>query len=366
MKYIFTLFTLQYSIFCFSQINTSDSKVDSIYKVAEKMPMFPGGELEMFKFIKANLKYPESEKLAKISGKCYIGFVVEKDGSISDVRVLKGVTGGPGCDEEAKRVVLMMPEWIPGEQNGEKVRVSFNLPVKFTLKIVPQENDTLYFNLLDQLCTKEESEYYRLVYNREKGYLVKEWSSKNDMLKMVAECSQFDPLIIEGKATYYSDNGEKNSEGKVVNKKRVGKWIFWGPEIKDSLVISIFADGTYKNIYVPEGHLDNNEYDVAYKYEIMPVFPGGEMEMMKFIMNHVRYPDAEMNRGISGTCYVTFVVEKDGSITDVRVLRGVKGGLGCDIEAMRVIRQMPKWTPGTQLGKPVRVQFNLPIKFTLK
>ena len=66
---------------------------------------------------------------------------------------------------------------------------------------------------------------------------------------------------------------------------------------------------------------------------------------------------------IQGTVYATFVVERDGSVTDVRVLRGIGGG--CDEEALRVIKAMPRWTPGKQRGKPVRVQFTMPIKFTL-
>ncbi|HRZ77317.1 MAG TPA: energy transducer TonB, partial [Bacteroidales bacterium] len=65
-----------------------------------------------------------------------------------------------------------------------------------------------------------------------------------------------------------------------------------------------------------------------------------------------------------GTVYVTFVVEKNGAVTDVRVLRGIGGG--CDEEAIRVIQAMPKWNAGKQRGKPVRVQFNMPIKFTLQ
>ena len=68
--------------------------------------------------------------------------------------------------------------------------------------------------------------------------------------------------------------------------------------------------------------------------------------------------------GIQGMVYVTFVVERDGSITDVRVLRGIGGG--CDEEAIRVVSAMPKWTPGKQRGKPVRVQYNLPVRFTLQ
>ncbi|MBA3705472.1 MAG: energy transducer TonB [Bacteroidetes bacterium] len=100
--------------------------------------------------------------------------------------------------------------------------------------------------------------------------------------------------------------------------------------------------------------------------EQMPDFPGGINEMMKFIQKNVQYPQVEKEAGISGTCYVTFVVEKNGSITDVKVLRGVSGGPGCDKEAQRVVKSMPSWKPGKQNGREVRVQFNLPIKFTLK
>ena len=68
--------------------------------------------------------------------------------------------------------------------------------------------------------------------------------------------------------------------------------------------------------------------------------------------------------GINGRVFVTFVVETDGRVTDIKVLRGIGGG--CDEEAVRVVKNMPKWDPGKQRGKPVRVQFNLPIKFTLQ
>ncbi len=100
--------------------------------------------------------------------------------------------------------------------------------------------------------------------------------------------------------------------------------------------------------------------------EQMPAFPGGELEMMKYIQKNVQYPQVEKEAGISGTCYVTFVVEKNGSITDVKVLRGVSGGPGCDKEAQRVVKAMPAWKAGKQNGREVRVQFNLPIKFILR
>jgi len=78
----------------------------------------------------------------------------------------------------------------------------------------------------------------------------------------------------------------------------------------------------------------------------------------------IREPAMAKDAGIKGKVYVTFVVDKDGSIADVKVLRGIGGG--CDEEAMRVVKGMPRWSPGKQRGKAVRVQYNLPINFILK
>ncbi len=97
--------------------------------------------------------------------------------------------------------------------------------------------------------------------------------------------------------------------------------------------------------------------------ESMPSFPGGEEARINYLNKNLNYPVMAREAGIEGTVYLTFVVEKDGSITGVRVLRGIGGG--CDEEAVRVVQEMPRWIPGKQRNVPVRVQFNLPIRFML-
>ncbi len=97
--------------------------------------------------------------------------------------------------------------------------------------------------------------------------------------------------------------------------------------------------------------------------EQMPEYPGGEINMRKFLNDNIRYPQMARESGISGTVFVTFVVSKTGQISDVRVVRGIGGG--CDEEAVRVVKAMPTWIAGKQSGKAVPVQFNLPIKFSL-
>ena len=109
---------------------------------------------------------------------------------------------------------------------------------------------------------------------------------------------------------------------------------------------------------------ENADGEIVCLVEDGPEFPGGAEALYKYLVENIKYPEQAKNDGIQGRVYVTFVVEKDGSITGAKVLRGI--GSGCDEEALRVVEAMPKWTPGKQLGEPVRVQFNLPIVFKLQ
>ena len=111
-----------------------EEKAPEIFTVVEEMPEFPGGMAGLGPFIQKNLQYPQMAKEAGLSGKCYLKFVVNENGNISDVSVLKGVPGCQECDKEAIRVVKMMPNFKPGKQNGRAVKVFFNLPINFQLR----------------------------------------------------------------------------------------------------------------------------------------------------------------------------------------------------------------------------------------
>ena len=94
-------------------------------------PEFPGGQDSFSHYIQRSIHYPTTAKENNIQGRVYVAFTVSKDGSIKDVKVLKGIGGG--CDEEAARVIKSMPKWAPGRLNGEVVDVRHTLPIKFTL-----------------------------------------------------------------------------------------------------------------------------------------------------------------------------------------------------------------------------------------
>jgi TonB family protein len=109
-----------------------DEDRPGVYMIVEQMPEFPGGDKSLFQFIADNTKYPADAKEKGIKGRVFVNFIVEPDGSVFDIRVLRGIGGG--CDEESVRVVKSMPKFKPGMQNGEAVRVSYTVPVIFRLE----------------------------------------------------------------------------------------------------------------------------------------------------------------------------------------------------------------------------------------
>lgn len=107
-------------------------EVEKVFDVVEQMPSFPGGPSALMEWLSNNVKYPVVALENGVQGRVVVSFVVERDGSITDVKVVRGVD--PSLDKEASRVVRAMPRWIPGKQNGSAVRVKYNVPVAFRLQ----------------------------------------------------------------------------------------------------------------------------------------------------------------------------------------------------------------------------------------
>ena len=107
-------------------------EVEKVFDVVEQMPSFPGGPSALMEWLNNNVKYPVVAQENGVQGRVVVSFVVERDGSITDVKVVRGVD--PSLDKEASRVVRAIPRWIPGKQNGSAVRVKYNVPVAFRLQ----------------------------------------------------------------------------------------------------------------------------------------------------------------------------------------------------------------------------------------
>ena len=240
---------------------------DSIYQIVDQMPEYPGGVEAMMKYVAENVKYPEKAKDEEISGRVFISFVIEKDGSVSNVEVKRGIGGG--CDEEAVRVIKSLPNWKPGIKDGKPVRVSYMMPINF--------------KLTDDTPTKS------------------------------------------------------------VKKTEANK-----PDMKPN------ADGVYQ---------------IA---EEMPRFPGDDKALMVYLQKNLIMPEkykgnTDENPSLAEyRTFVKFVVNEDGSISDIQLLRKSAEFKDLDEEAIRVVKSMPNWEPGKIEGKPVKVYFNLPIIYKFK
>jgi len=112
----------------------AETAAPEIFTIVEEQAEFPGGIAELGKYIQKNLQYPAMAREAGISGKCFLKFVVNENGDISNVEVLKGVSGCSDCDKEAMRVVRSMPKWKAAKMTGRSVKCYFNLPISFKIQ----------------------------------------------------------------------------------------------------------------------------------------------------------------------------------------------------------------------------------------
>lgn len=130
-----SLFALLVMVFAFSlNVNAQEKKSDNsdvVFTVVENEAEFPGGVEAMNRFMAENIKYPTLAKQKNIEGKVIISFIVEKNGTLSDIRTIKDI--GEGCGDEGVRIVKLMPKWKPAKQKGQPVRQQFLLPISFVL-----------------------------------------------------------------------------------------------------------------------------------------------------------------------------------------------------------------------------------------
>ena len=378
--------------------NTHEADSGKVFDSSEINPSFPGGMQAQMTFLANNIVYPEIAKEQGIQGTVFVNFIAEKDGRLTHIKILRGVS--TEIDQEVIRVVKKMPRWEAGTNKGETVRVRLNMPVKFSLQtdIIPQEDilivggDEIEIAPDDIEDDNNEDEIYVLVEDNAgfpggddalRKYLkdhiqYPEMAKKNGTegrvyVKFVVEKdgSITNIKVLRGigsgcdeEAVRVVSNMPKWNPGK--QRRKVVRQYFNIP-----VKFSLEADISPEEVIIIETEVepseetdkDNNEDEIFVFVEDNASFPGGVDARMKYLRENLKYPKMAIESGIQGTVYLKFVVEKDGSITNVKVLRGIGGG--CDEEAMRVVKNMPKWNPAKQRGKPVRVQFNMPIKFVL-
>ncbi|MDD4991054.1 MAG: energy transducer TonB [Paludibacter sp.] len=297
---------------------------NGIYQVIEKMPQFPGGEKALLDFISHNLKYPIDAQEKGIQGRIVVRFVVTKTGKVENVETVRALY--PSLDKEGVRVVSTLPDWIPGEQKGEKVSVYYVLPITYKLdgnsksQALDQAKKPLI--ILDGEIVAKDFSFATL---------------NKDSISSVDVIRADKKEKLEELATKFSANTENGAIIIVTKKQARLKGLGKSPATNELT------------------------YDVV---EQMPRYPGGEEALMNYIAKNLKYPVEAQQKGIQGRVILRFVVSNTGKTTKVEVIRSVSPAL--DAEAVRVVESLPDWIPGKQNGVKVNVYYTLPVSFRLK
>jgi len=326
---------------------------------------FQGGEEARIKFFQENIKYPVVAKNKHIQGIVQFKFFIEPDGTVTSPSVISGIGGG--CDEEVLRVVSLMPKWKPAMKDGKAVRTSVILPVSFSLS--------------DEGDVKNDEQVFTVVENPPK-YPGGDEARTAFMQKAVTYPLQAKKDKIEGTVyiTFIVETDGSISNAKVLRGigggcdesalNAIKNMPSWEPGTQRGKPVRVqynmpvkFTLGEKDRAMAYEIPSNQNDNEVFTVVENSPEFKGGHAALSDYMKSVVVYPEQAKKDKIEGTIYITFVVEKDGSVSNAKVLRGI--GHGLDEVALKAIQNMPAWEPGTQRGKPVRVQFNMPVKFAL-
>lgn len=248
---------------------------NKVFDAVEENAEFVGGMNALSKFFQENIKYPEAAQKANQSGKVFTQFIVNTDGSISDVTILKSV--GFGCDEEAMRVIKLA-KWIPEKHHGKVVRSRFTVPINFEL------------------------------------------AKESPNSKFIVKPEGIRAILPNSKEYYDTVPETENSKG---NKS------------------------------------SSNLHEIDQQAE----FSGGTQAFGKYLQENLKYPKSAQKANIMGKVYIQFLVNKDGSASDFKTVKGIS--YGCDEEAMRVLKAVPKWNSGRDKGEAVTSTLTIPINFQL-
>lgn len=347
---------------------------DTIYSHSGEMPEFPGGDdaLENFKY--GNVNYPPSAKKAELGGSVRVNFNIEKDGSLSDIRVVNGIS--PSLDAEALRVTRLFPPWQAGKVKGK--------PQKFA-------SGTSYdFDLISGKLKKKEPA------DQNKVKIVVTTTDDNEIPYVVVEEMPLFPGGDQALLAYIAENirypqsaKTNNIQGRVilrfcvtangdVNRISIMKGV---DPLLDSEAIRVvetlpqFKPGKQSGKAVPVWYmvpitfaLDSemgkgspSKQDIS-GYDEVPVFPGGEEALNKFIQANIIYPEWAREKKLTGKVIVNFCINNKGLVEGVTVNKGIDPEL--DGETVRVIRMMPEWKPAKLSGSPVHVWYTIPVTFS--
>jgi len=329
---------------------------------------FPGGVGALEQFLRDNIQYPQLARDYKIQGTVSAIFIIKNDGRLSDIKIMRGI--GAGCDEEFLRVIRLMPGWKPATRKGVAVDASITLPYNYTLTAQSQKKNPGNYSSENGKASKSKLKNKNTIDWDELAN--KSLKSFNDSCSYCNELKKAAILHNNAALHLYSTRCCYATIETVIPQSIKQK-------LPSALHLEILHElfGKDSIIYVVENEnglmvkteindIDDPVYSVQELKDVEEIasFPEGDYAMAKFLENNINYPKEAAKNSIQGCVYVTFIVEKDGFLSNVRILKGI--GSSCDDEVLRVVKCMPNWHPSKQGGEPIRAWFNLPVQFTNK
>lgn len=299
------------------------SNQDTVYSFVDKMPQFPGGEKEVVSFMSKTMRYPEEAQKRNESGKVIVQFVISKTGKVEKAKVLKGVS--PELDNEALRVIGLLPDWIPGEQNGEKVNVYRIVPILFKAVSPGEAWEVTDKTVVVIDNVKMPANFNATILNFDK----------------FASVIVLKPFPEKEKSKLMSKYGNLAANG----------------------VILITSNKSEIQYSLPDSTINPSKNTSCKEEAVIPVFPGGEAKLLNYIADSIQYPFVAKRLNTQGKVMIRFRVDTSGKVSDATVIRAVDYFL--NKEAVRVVNSMPALTPGTQCGKKINFYVTVPVNFKL-
>lgn len=312
---------------------------DKVYQVCEKAPVFPGGTHAMYKYLADNTKYPDEAKAAGKQGRVMVQFVVRKDGSISDVSVVKSA-GNVSLDKEAVRVISTMPKWNPGTQGGKAVNVQYTIPVQFRLSDGKINNENKKNGKKDNRIVIGNGSAIVDTDVKDNALFVVDGRVFNGDLKELESSSIAHIEVIKNSAL----TAELKEKYNAKDKKGI---IFittssGSPVTSDAGIVGNNGrkeDAPFTVDFTVEERTTDDGEKIYQVCEKAPEYPGGLAELMRWLSMNVKYPKAARDINGQGRVFVRFVVMSDGSISNAEV---VKSDFSSDYSEVSLAEQAAK------------------------
>jgi TonB family protein len=338
---------------------------DTIYSYTKEMPVYPGGNEALMKFKGKNVKYTSKVKKLGIEGVVIVRFIIEKDGSVSNTKIMLGVS--PSLDAEAIRVTKLMRAWQPGKEDGKPVRFSSMISYEFLLtpRTPPVYEEGTPYVVVEEMPMFPGGDSVLLAYISQNTKYPQVAKANGIQGRVIVRFCVTDVGGIDRVSVLRGVDPDLDAEAvRVVTSLPKFK-----PGKQDGKPVNVWymvpITFALSNTPVEKSpKLPPKATSLPQGYDEIPYFAGGETAMYKFINSKLEYPIKAKEKSISGKVIVRFAVNPDGSVGDVTVSKGVSPEL--DSEAIRVIKLLPAWKPGKLAGTPVKVIYSVPVIFSLK